>query len=244
MTETFEYQGGELELFQHARNWKRYLADRVSPYLHDAILEVGAGLGGTTAALCGPAVRDWLCLEPDQELVARLETFIDSGQLPAVCRARQGTVGGLPEAPTFDAILYVDVLEHIEDDAAELVRAAARLRSGGRIIVMSPAHPWLFSPFDEAIGHFRRYRRRDAPRLTPAGLHLESASYLDSVGLLASGANRLVLRSATPSLAQILAWDRWMVPVSRLIDPLLGFNLGKSVLFVWRKPGSWEVRRS
>jgi SAM-dependent methyltransferase len=236
MTETFEYQGGELELFQHAHNWKRYLADRMSRHLRGAVLEVGAGLGGTTAALCGPAVETWLCLEPDSDLEARLERSIAVGHLPAVCRVRPGTVAGLPEAPTFDAILYVDVLEHIEDDAAELVRAAARLRSGGRIIVMSPAHPWLYSPFDAAIGHFRRYRRRDGQRLTPAGLRLESALYLDSVGLLASAANKLVLRSATPSLAQILVWDRWMVPASRLIDPILGFNLGKSILFVWRKP--------
>jgi SAM-dependent methyltransferase len=145
-------------------------------------------------------------------------------------------VADLPAEPAFDAILYVDVLEHIEDDAAELERAAGRLKSGGRILVMSPAHPWLYSPFDAAIGHFRRYRRSDGRRLTPAGLRLDSAAYLDSVGLLASAANRLVLRSATPSLAQILLWDRWMVPISRLIDPLLGFNLGKSILFVWRKP--------
>ncbi|HXV01694.1 MAG TPA: methyltransferase [Caulobacteraceae bacterium] len=236
MTETFEYQGGELELFQHAHNWKRYLADRMSRRLHGAALEVGAGLGGTTAALCGPAAETWLCLEPDRDLEARLEQSIADGQLPAVCRAKLGTVADLADAPAFDSILYVDVLEHIEDDAAELERAAARLKSGGRILVMSPAHPWLYSPFDAAIGHFRRYRRSDAQRLTPGGLRLDSAAYLDSVGLLASAANKLVLRSATPSLAQIVLWDRWMVPVSRLIDPLLGFNLGKSILFVWRKP--------
>lgn len=236
MTETFEYQGGELELFQHARNWKRYLAERMARHLHGAVLEVGAGLGGTTDALCGSAVADWLCLEPDRELEARLEQSIAAGHLPPVCRAQTGTVADLPASPTFDAVLYVDVLEHIKDDAAELERAAGRLKSGGRILVMSPAHPWLFSPFDAAIGHFRRYRRMDAPRLTPAGLRLESAAYLDSVGLLASGANRLVLRSATPSLGQILTWDRWMVPASRRIDPLLGFSVGKSILFVWRKP--------
>jgi SAM-dependent methyltransferase len=236
MTGTFEYQGGELELFQHAHNWKRYLAERMSPHLHGAVLEVGAGLGGTTRALCGPAVRDWLCLEPDRELEARLEKSVADGQLPAVCRAQLGTVADLAAAPTFDAILYVDVLEHIEDDAAELERAAARLNSGGRILVMSPAHPWLYSPFDAAIGHYRRYRRRDARRLTPAGVGLDSAAYLDSVGLLASAANKLVLRSASPSLRQILIWDRWMAPASRRIDPLLGYAVGKSILFVWRKP--------
>ncbi len=236
MTGTFDYQGGELELFQHAHTWKRYLGERMTRYLHGAVLEVGAGLGGTTGALCGLTVEDWLCLEPDRALEGQLERSMADGRLPKACRAQLGCVADLPSAPAFDVILYVDVLEHIEDDAAELERAAGRLKSGGRILVMSPAHPWLYSPFDAAIGHFRRYRRRDARRLTPAGVRLESATYLDSVGLLASAANRLVLRSATPSLGQILIWDQWMVPVSRLIDPILGFNLGKSILFVWRKP--------
>jgi len=230
------YQGTELELFQHARNWKRYVAQRLRPYLSGNVVEVGAGLGATTAALCGPGVSDWLCLEPDPAMAAQLTASIAEGQLPPACRARQGILADLPEAPEFDVALYVDVLEHIEDDRAELLQAAHRLHSGGRIVVLSPAHQWLFSPFDAAIGHFRRYRRADAKALTPGGLVLERADYLDSVGLAASFANKALLRSSMPSLGQVLTWDRLMVPISRLIDPVLGRRVGKSVLFVWRRP--------
>ena len=59
--------------------------------------------------------------------------------------------------------------------------------------------------------------------------------YLDSVGLLASAGNRLLLRQSMPTERQILAWDRLMIPVSRVIDPVFGHRLGKSVLGVWRR---------
>jgi hypothetical protein len=57
--------------------------------------------------------------------------------------------------------------------------------------------------------------------------------YLDTVGLAASTANRLFLKSAMPSNSQIQTWDRLMVPLSRGIDPLLGYRVGKSVLGIW-----------
>lgn len=235
MTDAGAYPGGELALFQHARNWKRYVAERLSPWLAGAVVEAGAGLGATTRALVTPAVTDWLCLEPDPDMAARLADAVAGGALPAVCRARHGVMADLAKSETFDVALYVDVLEHIADDAAELARAAQRLRPGGRILVLSPAHQWLYSPFDAAIGHFRRYARSDGRALTPAGMALETAVYLDCVGLAASAANRFVLRSAMPSQAQVLLWDRLMAPVSRVLDPLTGGRLGKSVLFVWRK---------
>ena len=53
--------------------------------------------------------------------------------------------------------------------------------------------------------------------------------------MLASLGNRFILKSSMPNPAQIAVWDRFMVPPSRLVDPLLGYSLGKSVLAVWRK---------
>jgi SAM-dependent methyltransferase len=236
MSETTRaYEGGELELFRHARNWKGYLARRMRAHIAGDVAEVGAGLGAMTEVLCRPPAASWLCLEPDPAMAAALESAIAGGRLPALCRAHNGALATLPDTPAFDTILYVDVLEHIEDDRGELAAAARRLRPGGRLIVLSPAHQWLFSPFDQAIGHVRRYRRRDGARLRPAGMTPVMAGYLDSIGLAASLANKLLLRSSMPSRGQILIWDRLMVPLSRVVDPLLFGRLGKSVLWVWRK---------
>jgi SAM-dependent methyltransferase len=198
------------------------------------VVEVGAGLGSTTRYLCDGRQRLWLCLEPDRAMAERLGGSIARGELPACCQARAGTVRDLPPDARFDAVLYVDVLEHVEDDAAELEAASKILRPNGALIVLAPAHRWLYSPFDRAIGHYRRYTRRSLAAVGPPGLRHVVLRYLDSVGLLASAGNRFILRKSIPTAGDIARWDQLMVPVSRRIDGWLGFRIGKSVLGIWR----------
>src|SRR5262249_1683595 len=133
------------------------------------------------------------------------------------------------------SIVYIDVLEHIKDDSAEIEAATARLVPNGTLVVLAPAHTWLFSPFDLAIGHYRRYSAKTLRALTRPELKLISLQQLDSVGTIASLANKLMMRSDAPTRSQILLWDRVMVPSSRLLDPLLAYRFGKSIIAVWRR---------
>ena len=229
------YQGSELDLFLRAVNWKRYFGGMLRPYVGGRVLEVGAGIGANVEAVETPDVAEWVCLEPDPELAERIRQRIDRHELPAKCRVIAGTIERIAPEDRFDAILYIDVLEHIEDDAGELRRAAAHLAEGGRLIVLAPAHQFLFSPFDAAIGHFRRYSRRSLTHLAPPGMRLVRASMIDSFGLCASLANRLLLRSAMPTASQVAFWDRILVPLSRIGDRLSFHKVGKSVLVVWRR---------
>ena len=119
--------------------------------------------------------------------------------------------------------------------ARELQRAAGLLNDQGRVIVLAPAHSFLFSPFDHQIGHYRRYDRRGLRAACPAELTIERMAYLDSVGMLASLANRLLLSQATPTLGQIQFWDSVLVRMSRFVDPFVFHRIGKSILAVMRK---------
>jgi 2-polyprenyl-3-methyl-5-hydroxy-6-metoxy-1,4-benzoquinol methylase len=227
------YVGTELDVFALAQNWKRYVRDLAAPYLRGDVLEVGAGIGGTSVAFRDEAQSTWTALEPDVSLAARLRDRVAA--LPHPIRAVAGTLAATLPRPLFDAVIYIDVLEHIENDGEELREAAARLKTNGAIVVMSPAHQVLFSPFDEAIGHFRRYDRRILQALTPPGTRLVSLRYLDSVGLTLTVGNQLVLRSASPTARQVQFWDRFCIPMARRIDPLLGGRVGKSIMAVWRR---------
>src|ERR1051326_1831726 len=230
----YTYLGSELELFARARHWKSYWASRLRRVIRGAVLEVGAGTGANSVILADGKQSRWVCLEPDAKLAAIIEaheTDSCAGQLEVRC----GTIGALAASEAFDTILYIDVLEHIEDDMAELERAGNHLTPGGRLIVLSPAHGWLYSRFDEAIGHFRRYTARTLTALTPAGLKVITTFYFDSAGLAASAANRFILRQALPNARQIHCWDTWMVPCSRILDPLSAYCFGKSVICVWER---------
>jgi len=229
----FHYVGSELDLFAEARNWKAYLSLRIGSFLSGDVLEVGAGIGSNTELMCRQTDGRWVCLEPDPAMASQLEESVrGSSRLRAVC----GTVQALPGQESFDTIVYIDVLEHIEDDAAEMREAARRLRPKGRIIVLSPAHSWLFTPFDASIGHFRRYDRSSLKRVSPPGLMLEQMFYLDSCGIAASAANQLFMKQSMPTRSQIGVWDRWIVPVSQVVDPVLGYAVGKSIVGIWRRP--------
>ena len=231
---TLVYPGSELDLFAAAANWKRYVAGIVRPLVGARVLEVGGGIGGNIARLHRPTVTEWVSVEPDPRLASRIERRIASGELPATCRVVTGTVEAVADR-RFDTILYLDVLEHIADDREELRRAAARLGPGGRLVVLAPACQFLYSPFDAAIGHHRRYSRAALRALAPPACRLTMLRALDSAGLLAALGNRLILRSSTPTRAQIALWDRVLVPLSRAIDGFTGYRFGKSLLSTWTK---------
>jgi SAM-dependent methyltransferase len=229
----FGYAGNELELFAQAVTWKRYWARQIRQYLGTRIAEIGAGIG-TNIAMLGESGQDWTCVEPDATLARRITARVLASEFPFPCRVIIGDCSDL-ETDSFDSLLYIDVLEHIEDDHAEVIAAAQRLRPGGHLITLSPAHPFLYSEFDAAIGHHRRYTWASVLRLAPDTLKPVRVRYLDAVGLLASLANRLLLRKSQPSNSEIRFWDRILVPCSGFLDPITGYFVGKSLLCVWRR---------
>lgn len=234
-TAGFRYIPSELDIFAEALNWKAYWSSRIERWIWGSVLEAGAGIGANTPFLTTSAVGRWVCLEPDQRLIDQLTENIGPSTNGVSHEVVCGTLGTLPRAESFDTILYINVLEYIEDDAGEVRLAAEHLRTGGHLIVLCPAHQWKYTPFDAAIGQFRRYNKASMRALTPAEMSLESIFYLDACGIAASAGNQALPRQSMPTREQIRLWDRRIIPLSRLIDPLLRYSVGKSIVAVWRK---------
>lgn len=230
----FEYIGAELKLFSIAQNWKNYISTLIDRYIKGDVLEVGAGIGRNTCLLCRPEHSSWLCLEPDPNLFQALKISIKLYGADN-CYLQNGTIDILTNEQVFDSILYIDVLEHICEDKEEIIKAYRHLKTEGHLIILAPAHQWLFTPFDKAIGHYRRYNKSKIAALVPNSIEIVKLGYLDCIGLLASLGNKLILKQKQPTLFQIKVWDRLMVPISKRLDTVLGYNLGKSILLVGRK---------
>jgi SAM-dependent methyltransferase len=230
----YEYVGSELDVFSLAANWKRYFARLIQPFILGDVLEVGAGIGETTGALYDRRVTRWVCLEPDARLAKRLANRAVTQNLRVEIVV--GDISAVGSTERFDAIIYVDVLEHIRNDEQELRFAAARLNEGGHLIVLAPAFQCLYSRFDESIGHERRYTRRTLATAFPRNLERVALFYADSIGMMLSLANRLLLRQSLPRERQILLWDRVVIPLSRLVDPLVLRSFGRSVIGIYRAP--------
>ena len=237
MTKERNYLGSELDLFAMAINRKNYVRHEIGQYIRGHVLEVGAGIGETTKALINGHEGSWTCLEPDRSLAERISITLDD-KICGKCDAPQIIVGDIDHpacSRTYDTILYIDVLEHIEKDALEIRKAAQKLNQKGCLIVLAPAHQYLYSPFDAKIGHFRRYHRKRLFAIRPMDTNLIRVRYLDSVGCLASLGNKIILRADIPTKNQIMMWDRLMVPLSRIFDFVFDHNIGKSIYIVWQK---------
>ncbi len=223
------YIGEELDIFAKAVNWKAYLNSFICPYLKGDVLEVGAGQGGTTFSFFNDTIKRWVCLEPDKELINKIPE--ENKRI----EKRLGIIDDITVEEKFNAIVYIDVLEHIEDDLNEVKKALSRIRVGGHLVIMCPAHQMLYSPFDEQLGHFRRYTKEMLLKLMPATVEIVQNKYLDSCGFFLSLANRCILKSSTPTLSQIKFWDNIVIPLSRPIDFCTFYHFGKSVLIVAKK---------
>ncbi|KPK92271.1 MAG: hypothetical protein AMJ88_11400 [Anaerolineae bacterium SM23_ 63] len=229
------YKGKELDLFAEVMIWKRYWKSFIREFLGSHVLEVGAGIGASIEVFADDTFSSWLGLEPDPKMVDLLKARQGRGEFPAWCDFKQGTIRDLAASDQFDAILYIDVLEHIREDVAEIEQAAKHVEMGGHIVVVAPSHQFLYSEFDSSVGHVRRYDRHSLGSLTPRDFSIVASKYLDSVGLLASLGNRFILHSPMPTRRQLWIWDKILVRLSRVVDPLLRYSFGKSIVFVWQR---------
>lgn len=232
MNNSYNYPGSELELFENAFHWKRYLAEKITPFLKNDVLEVGAGLGATSRILNNCQANKWTLLEPDEKMFQFLKhnqrTFHTNTEF--IC----GTIQDLKNEK-YNTVLYIDVLEHIENDHQEINEIAKHIHLGGYLIILSPAFNFLFSEFDSSIGHYRRYTKKLLRNTIPANFDVVSLKYLDAAGFFASIANKYLLHQSYPTKKQIMFWDNFLVPISKLVDPFFGYSFGKSILGIWKK---------
>ena len=221
MTKDHQYLGFELDLFAQVTNWNAYIKSEIGRYIKGHVLEVGAGIGGITSIFFSGREESWTCLEPDKDLFHRLTKSLDNspfkkkGEFP---KAIKGNIDHPALNHKFDTILYIDVLEHIENDELEIIKAAQKLKKRGCLIVLAPAHQYLYSPFDTKIGHFRRYHKKRLFAMNPADTKLLRVRYLDSVGCLASLGNKIILRVGIPIKNQII-WKKYLYRVAKNIMP-------------------------
>jgi SAM-dependent methyltransferase len=227
------YIGSELEIFARATNWKSYWTSIVKPFIGSRVLEVGAGIGSTTRLLA-PLSIEWTCVEPDPIQAAEIRTWCERNNCSSI-NVITGTLKNVALNNRYDTIIYIDVLEHIRDDRTEVNNAIELLKEHGKLIILVPAHQSLYTSFDRSIGHYRRYDKMQIESIRPDKATQLISCYLDSLGLAASVVNRFLLKASMPTRSQILFWDKFLIPISRLIDRLIGYRLGKSLVTVWEK---------
>ena len=230
------YEGSDLEAMATAKNYAQWVHDAFQLSLQGRVCEVGAGTGSLTELILGSSGVTSLSLcEPSPNLSGYLaERFADEERVTLYSSTLQTAAQQMPLP--LNSIIYNNVLEHIEEDLAELELAKDCLRPGGEILILVPALPFLFSEFDASIGHFRRYTRTSlGALLEQAGLETLRLTYLDLLGVIPWYLSMVLLKGGM-NIRAVRLYDRLGIPVSRALESLVTPPLGKNLLAVARKP--------
>ena len=226
-TEDFEFQA-----LQEARNYRRALFEEFNPFLRGDVLEVGAGIGQMTEVLVSlPAVTRVLAVEPEAEFCGRHRDRHPAHEIV------EGTIANLPPGGNWDAILSINVLEHIRVDEGELASYANLLRKrAGCLCLFVPARPEIYAPIDQYFGHFRRYTRPELRRkLGGAGFQIVRLIYFNFPGYFAWWLNFRLLKNRKFEIAKVRFFDRVIFPIThRLESRLLRPPFGQSLIAVAR----------
>lgn len=226
------YPGKELEAMSFAVNYHRWIVDEFKPYLGEVTAEVGAGCGSVSKLLLRSHIKRLVAFEPSKNLYPLLEEELRN-------EMRAETVndffGSAYRENGFDSVVYINVLEHIQDDRAELTSALDALKPNGHLLVFVPALTWLYSDFDKQVGHCRRYVKKDLDRLVrEVGFTLVKARYFDMAGIMPWYINFVLLRNSIGS-GSVAWYDKLVVPITRLIEAAVPPPIGKNVLLVGRR---------
>lgn len=225
-----DYTGTDnLEAMADAVNYNRYLLDLIRAEVRSdtRILDLGAGIG-TFAHELHAQGYDITCFEPDEE---------QAGHIQSIGIPVERDLHKLQDKK-FDFVYSLNVLEHIQKDQAAVREWFDLLRPGGRMLIYVPAFQCLYSSMDRKVGHFRRYTRRSLEKLVAEiDARLIKSRYADSIGFAASIAYKFSgNESGDIDRRSLRIFDRYVFPVSRILDRALGAVLGKNAYVLFEKP--------
>src|SRR5207249_7905308 len=130
------YPGRDLEAMQFAHNYHRWILEEARPFIGRVVAEVGAGRGSFSRLLLQLShIEQSIAFEPSMEMFQLLMKAIGSDPRVSPQQSRFAT-GRHTER--FDSMVYVNVLEHVENDREELQRIRESLRLGGTAIIFVP----------------------------------------------------------------------------------------------------------
>ena len=224
------YDGWELPLFDLSKNFRKYQFDLIKEFISGNVAEIGPG-NGIILELYLDLCDKLDLFEPDKNLYSKLNDKFSNYKKVNVINDELNISSNI-----YDVILYLDVLEHIEDHEKEILKAHKALKKGGYLVINVPAFQFLYSNFDKDVGHFRRYSKKDITNLcSNYNLEITRSNYYDSVGFLLSFLSKMISSDYKKDFEKKIKIWNFLIPISRILDKIFISSFGKSLLIVIKK---------
>ena len=239
MSEKVVYVGKDLEAMSFAVNYHNWILEEFRPFLGKNIVEVGAGTGSFSELLLEGKPEILNLVEPSEmfeyleqnlsQVKSDTKTYFYQAIFTEVCET-------IAKQNKPDSIIYVNVMEHIEDDAAELNAIYKTLKPGGRCFIFVPALMSLYGEFDRKIGHFRRYRKEELEeKCAAAKFKIIKSKYFDFAGILPWYVKYKLLKSDSLESGAVNTYDKFVVPLISRFESYVKFPVGKNILMIAEK---------
>jgi SAM-dependent methyltransferase len=220
-----------LEDLEQAENYSAWILELVKPHVSGRILEVGAGRGTYSRQFA-----EWgrlTALEPSAAQSEVLRHRLAENPTATVITAQ---LDGTAAPGSYDTVILLNVLEHIADDHRAMHDIHNALAPGGTMILWVPAFEALYGKFDQRIGHYRRYRRKELrAAVRRVGFQQVTATYTNLPGFFAWLLVVRVLRQ-TPTVGRLASfYDRFVIPVIRRVERVVRPPFGQSLLVVAKR---------
>ncbi|HOY65989.1 MAG TPA: class I SAM-dependent methyltransferase [Candidatus Ozemobacteraceae bacterium] len=222
------YFGEDLCAMSFAENYHRWILSEFKPYLGKKVAEIGAGTGSFSKLLLESSIATLSAYEPSKNMFPLLQKNLSNDPRAKVIN----DFFSVPSSDRFDTIVYVNVLEHIENDSAELDIAHKALDHSGHLLLFVPALSWLYGSMDRQVGHVRRYHKANLKaRVQRAGFKILFTRYFDFIGIIPWYIN-FVLLQTTLGNRSVKLYDHLVVPWLRWIEHRIPPPIGKNLLLV------------
>ncbi|RPI17563.1 MAG: class I SAM-dependent methyltransferase [Ignavibacteriae bacterium] len=225
-------------------NYRKYQFSLIKNYIGKNILEVGSGDRGFTQLLVN-SFNDCeriISIEPSITLLSNYEgkyVFPDYVNFQCIDLFDMN----VKDTGYFDTIIFIHVLEHIENDRNALNKAYELLKKNGNVLIEVPALPFLYSPNDELLGHYRRYDKKTLRSIIDKDKYkILDIWYQDIFGVFGSlyyfKIKKIKLKSDTGVdlvKNQGKIYDKYLIPFQSLFENFFRLPLGLSLTAVLKK---------
>lgn len=225
------YLNSVLGLFDLAGNYRKYQISLVKNFIKNTILEVGPGRGEIISHFAHDKEKKISLLEPDSENFEFLKKKFEKNPNVKVSNLFIADV-----QEKFETIIYMDVVEHIENHEEEILKAYSKLEKNGYLIFIVPAFQLLFSDFDRAVGHYRRYEKKFFKEFAKSNnIKCVKNHYFDSLGFFIVLIGKILKLKNNKTVSIGIKFWNLLIIFSRIIDTLIFNAFGKSLICVYKK---------
>lgn len=219
-----------------AKNYTNWILSQFEPYIYGKVLEIGIGHGSYFKYLNN--YEKYLGVDINEISVKNASKLYPEINF---CCADITTPSFKETAFNYspDSILCFNVLEHVEKDFLAISNLSECLQRGGNLLIFVPALKLLYNDLDCLAGHYRRYNKSMIYSLiSTLPLKVVSLYYFNPIGGFVWLLNRLTSHKSLDSRVvnqQIILFDKYVLPVSKMLNPLTHNFFGQSLIVILEK---------